>query len=175
MKIFLVAGKAGSGKNEIAKLIKEFYIYKIQKCAITSYSKYIKNFAKELSDWDGNESTKPRDFMQELGDKIRSIDPSYFTGNIIRDVAVYEQFVDALVISDVRMPKEIDDIKENFDEVYSIYVVNQFGNSTLTIAQQSHITETALENYQDFDYVIANDTLENLKEKVFNILEGLNE
>ena len=43
MRIFLIAGKAGSGKNEVAKLIKEYYIYKLEECAITSYSKYIKN------------------------------------------------------------------------------------------------------------------------------------
>ena len=27
MRIFLIAGKAGSGKNVVAKLIKEYYIY----------------------------------------------------------------------------------------------------------------------------------------------------
>ena len=43
-------------------------------------------------------------------------------------------------------------IKENFDDVYSIYVVNQFGTSKLTVEQQSHITETALESYNEFDY-----------------------
>ena len=29
MRIFLIAGKAGSGKNVVAKLIKEYYIYKV--------------------------------------------------------------------------------------------------------------------------------------------------
>ena len=43
MRIFLIAGKAGSGKNVVAKLIKEYYIYKVEECAITSYSKYIYN------------------------------------------------------------------------------------------------------------------------------------
>lgn len=174
MRIFLVAGKAGSGKNEVAKLIKEYYIYKLQDCAITHYSKYIKNFALELTDWDGTEANKPRDFMQLAGDKIRAIDPNYFTSNMVRDIEVYKQFVNNLVISDVRMPEEIETIKENFDEVYAIYVVNQFGSSKLTIEQQSHITETALEGYNEFDYTLANDTLNALKEKVFKYLEGLN-
>lgn len=173
MKIFLIAGKAGSGKNEVSKLIKEFYIYKIKECAITSYSKYLKNFTKELADWDGNEITKPRDFMQQLGDRVRSIDPNYFTTNMIRDIAIYKEYVDVLVINDVRLPKEIETIRENYDDVYALYIVNQFGNSTLTLEQQSHITETALEDYNDFDYVIANDTLENLKTKVFKILEEI--
>ena len=173
MRIFLVAGKAGSGKNEIAKLIKEYYIYKLQDCAITHYSKYIKNFALELTDWDGTDANKPRDFMQQVGDKIRAVDPNYFTSNMIRDIEIYSQYVQNLVITDVRMPNEIEDIRENYDEVYAIYVVNQFGTSKLTIEQQSHITETALENFSDFDYTIANDSLDALKEKVFKYLEGL--
>ena len=173
MRIFLVAGKAGSGKNEVAKLIKEYYIYKLEECAITSYSKYIKQFARELTDWDGMDANKPRDFMQQIGDKIRSIDPYYFTSNMIKDISIYKEYVNNLVISDVRMPEEIEEIKENYDEVYAIYVVNQFGNSTLTIEQQSHITETALENYDEFDYTLANDTLESLKDKVFKYLETL--
>ncbi len=173
MRIFLIAGKSGSGKNEVARLIKEYYIYKLEESAITSYSKYIKNFALELTDWDGVSANKPRDFMQKIGDVIRKNDPNYFTFNMTRDIAIYKHYVKNLIISDVRMPNEIDKIRENFDEVYAIYVVNQFAQSKLTIEQQAHITETALEEYADFDYTIANDVMDNLKDKVFKILEGI--
>lgn len=172
MKIFLVAGKAGSGKNEIAKLVKEYYIYKLQECTITSYSKYIKLFTTELTGWDGY-TEKPRDFMQKIGDVMREINPEFFTSRMIEDIEVYEKYVEALVISDVRMPNEIEKIKETYDDVVSIYVVNQFAPSKLTIEQQAHETETALENYEEFDYTIANDTLENLRARVFKILEDL--
>lgn len=171
MKIFLIAGKAGSGKNVVAKLIKEYYVYKLEECAITSYSKYIKNFALELTDWDGNENTKPREFMQNLGDEMRKIDPDFLVSNMIKDITIYQKHVENLVISDVRMPNEIDMIKTAFDNVYAIYVVNQFSESKLTLKQQAHITENALEGYNDFDYVIANDELDKLKEKVFKILD----
>lgn len=171
MKIFLIAGKAGSGKNVVAKLIKEYYVYKLEECAITSYSKYIKNFALELTDWDGNENTKPREFMQNLGDEMRKIDPDFLVSNMIKDITIYQKHVENLVISDVRMPNEIDMIKNAFDNVYAIYVVNQFSESKLTLKQQAHITENALEGYNDFDYVIANDELDKLKEKVFKILD----
>lgn len=173
MRIFLVAGKAGSGKNEVAKLIKEYYIYKLEECAITSYSKYIKQFARELTDWDGTDANKPRDFMQQLGDKIRNKDPYFLTANMIKDISIYSEYVENLVIADVRMPEEIEEIKKNYDNVYAIYVVNQFANSKLTVEQQSHITETALENYDEFDYTLANDTFDSLKDKVFKYLETL--
>ena len=171
MRIFLIAGKAGSGINEVAKLIKEYYIYKLEECAITSFSKYIKNFALELTNWDGTESNKPRDFMQRLGDDMRKNDPNFLVSNMIKDITIYQKYVENVVISDVRMPNEIEEIKNSFENVYAFYIVNQFGSSKLTIEQQSHITEVALEDYPDFDYIIANDDLSKLKEKVFAILD----
>lgn len=37
---------------------------------ITSFSKYIKMYAKEIIGWDGNEP-KPRKFLQDLGVTIK--------------------------------------------------------------------------------------------------------
>ena len=37
-----------------------------------------------------------------------------------------------------------------------------------------HITETALEDYTNFDLTITNDSLETLEPKVINYLEGVN-
>lgn len=175
MKIFVVAGKAGSGKGEVAKFIKEYYIYKLENSVVTQYSKYLKNFAMELTDWDGVSENKPRKFLQDFGTTIRNYDKEYFTKRMIEDINIYELAnVNNVIISDARMPEEIEELKENFDEVYSIYVENQFGQSKLTVEEQAHITELALENYNDFDYTIANDgTTENLKDKVFKYLEGL--
>ncbi len=173
MRIFLVAGKAGSGKGEVAKLIKEYYIYKLESCVITEYSKYLKSFAKELTEWDGNNNTKPRKYLQDLGDKIRKIDDKYFIRNMLDDLKIYETLVNNVVISDVRFPSEIEDIKLNYDNVYAIYVENQFSPSKLSIEEQSHITETALESYEEFDYILANDEINVLKDKVFKYLEGL--
>lgn len=173
MKIFLVAGSAGSGKGEIAKIIKEYYIYKLQNCVITEYSKYLKYLAQELTDWDGNPNTKPRKYLQELGDKVRGIDNLYLVNRMLDDLKVYETVVDNVIIADVRMPEEIDEIRKHYDNVYAIYVENQFSQSNLTVEEQSHITETSLENYDEFDYIIANDDKNALRDKVFKYLEGL--
>ena len=171
MRIFLIAGKAGSGKNVVAKLIKEYYIYKVEECAITSYSKYIKNFALELTDWDGTDANKPRDFMQHLGDVMRELDEDFLVSNMIKDITIYQKYVENLVIINNVMSLYSERIKNSFENVYAFYIVNQFGSSKLTIEQQSHITEVALEDYPDFDYIIANDDLSKLKEKVFAILD----
>ncbi len=171
MKIFLIAGKADSGKKEVAKLIKEYYIYKLENCVITEYSKPLKSFAKELTDWDGNPNTKPRKYLQELGDKIRKINSKYFINKMLEDLKIYENFVQNVIVDDVRFPEEIEEVKLNYDNVYAIYVENQFSSSKLSIEEQSHITETALESYNEFDYILANDTLDSLKDKVFKYLD----
>lgn len=175
MKIFIVGGKSGSGKGEVAKMIEEFYIYKLKKCVITEFSKYLKLFAKEMTDWDGVSSNKPRDFLQEFGSKIRTYDKYFFTKRMIEDINVYSNEIDVVIIADARMPEEIEEIKENFDDVTSILVINQFGMSKLTVKQQAHITETALDDYDEFDYIIANDDIKVTKDKVFKILEGIEE
>ena len=172
MKVFLVAGKAGSGKREVAKMIKEFFIYEKQETIITGYSKYLKLFAEEIVDWDGSDATKPRDFLQSLGSSIRGElgMPYFFVDRMLDDIKVYEKYATVVVVDDVRLPEEIEEIKKNYDDVISIYVINQFGNSNLTVEQQIHPTETALENYDQFDYTLVNSDLATLKDQLFAIL-----
>ena len=173
MKIFLIAGKAGSGKAEVAKMIKEFYIYKKENSIITGYSKYLKLYAREMIDWDGNENNKPRKFLQELGSYIRNDlnMPYFFIDRIIDDIRIYERDASVCIIDDIRLPEEIEEIKKNFDDVTSFLIINQFGQSPLSIEEQIHPTETALENYNNFDYTLVNSNLADLKEKIFKILE----
>ena len=174
MKVYLIAGKAGSGKSEVAKYIKEYFIYQKEETVITEYSKYIKMFAKELTDWDGSNNNKPRKFLQDFGSYIRNEmgEKKFFVNRMLEDLDIYTNYVDVVVISDVRYPAEIEGIKEQYPAAISIYVVNQFGQSKLSIEEQMHPSELALEDYADFDYTIANDDEKTLKDKVFKILEG---
>ncbi len=174
MKIYLIGGKAGSGKSEVARYIKEFYIYEKKESVITEYSKYIKLFARELTDWDGSQTNKPRDFLQSIGSFIRGdlAEPKLFTRRMLEDIEIYNNYVDVVVVSDVRYPLEIEEIKKEYPDAVSILVINQFEQSKLSIEQQMHPSELAFEDYDGFDYTIANDDSKTLKEKVFKILEG---
>lgn len=174
MKIFLIAGKAGSGKLEVAKLIESYYLNKNQKSVITEYSKYIKKYAEELLGWDNFASTKPRKFLQDIGSFIRYNlkKPTFFTDRMKEDILVYENFADILIICDVRYPDELEEIKNNYQEVYTIKVINEFGNNALTDEQKCHPTETTLDNYFDFSYTIHNKNLESVKKDLYSFLEG---
>ena len=86
MKIYLVAGKSGSGKGEVAKIIKEYYLSLGKKPIITEFSKYLKMYAREIIEWNGSEP-KPRKFLQDLGVTIReNMDmPLFFVNRMIED------------------------------------------------------------------------------------------
>lgn len=173
MKIYLVAGKSGSGKGEVAKIIKEYYLSLGNKPLITSFSKYLKMYAKEVINWDGSEP-KPRKFLQDLGVTIReNMDmPLFFVNRLLDDIKVYNLYFDVIIIDDVRLPIEIEEITNNFEDVCSLYIINQFEPSKLSLEEQMHATETALENYSNFDATIVNDDIETLYDKVITIIKG---
>lgn len=172
MKIYLVAGKSGSGKGEVAKIINEYYLSLGKKTIITGFSKYLKMYAKEIIKWDGKEP-KPRKFLQDLGVTIReNMDmPLFFVNRMIEDIKVYQLYYDVVIIDDVRLPMEIEELKKKFSEVYVMYVINQFAPSKLSLEEQMHETETALENYSNFDITIVNDNIEKLDNRVIAFLE----
>lgn len=173
MKVYLVAGRAGSGKAEVAKIIEDYYNGLGKKTVITEFSKYLKMYAKDIIGYQENDP-KPRKFLQDLGVTIKdNMDmPKMLINRLIEDLKIYELYFDVVVISDVRYPEEIEEIKNLYPESYSMYIVNQFQASSLSLEEQMHITETALENYNNFDITITNDNLNVLDNRVISFIES---
>ena len=170
MRVFLVAGKAGCGKNEVAHELKS----KLENSVITGFSKYIKLFALELSDWDGRDINKPREFLQNMGDKLRSIDENFLTKRLCEDLKVYEnEGINNVIVSDVRLINEIEYFKNNGFDVITIKVNCHNCKRNLSLAEKHHITELELDNYDKFDYVIDNEFDDKLYKDIEKILEGL--
>lgn len=169
IKIYLIAGKAQSGKDTVAKYIKKICNEYNLKHINLQYSFYFKNYAKNIISWDGKEETKPREFLQFLGtDLIRKeIDELFFVNRMIEDIKVYSYFFDIITVSDVRFKIEIDLLKKIFKNTYSIQIVRPNMNVFLTEKQKKHRTEIDLVNYKKYDYIITNDkTLIDLEKKV---------
>ena len=67
--------------------------------------------------------------------------------------------------------------KNKFKNVYSIGIIRENYQSDLTEEQQKDITETSLDNYQQYDYLVLNKKETNLYEeakKIKSILERRN-
>lgn len=174
MKLILIGGKARSGKDTIADFMMERLLLDNKKVCKLQVGQYIKYYAMKYFGWDGREETKPRELLLEIGTKVirEKIDPDFHIDRLIQDVKVLSNFYDILIVSDVRMPVEIEKPKKVFEDVVTIKMVRD--SDELTKKQQGHITETALDGYNGFDYIINNDkSLEHLKEKAIEILEEI--
>lgn len=171
-RIYVISGKANTGKNKIASIIKEIYNHKKIKTINVAFASYLKEYAKNILEWDGNEDTKPRDFLQQLGVELikNKINKYLLIDRIIDDIKVYSYFYDIITISDARLEEEIGAIKSNFENVITIYVYNNNGNN-LTKEQKEHLTEKDLDNYHNYDYEIDNSgTIEELTTKIEKII-----
>ncbi|MGM9834240.1 MAG: hypothetical protein ACI31M_00460 [Bacilli bacterium] len=173
MKIFMIAGKSGSGKDEVAKIIKEYYESINKKTVITRFSKYIRLFAIEMLDWDGKEETKPRKFLQDFGQLVRDFKPRFLLDRMLEDINLYRKYYDNVVICDVRLINEIETFKTEVDDVVTIHLLSNGSRNKLTDEEKKHITEVELDSYKNFDYELVNDYESDLKDKVFAILKGL--
>ena len=173
-KIYIVCGKARHGKDTIGEIIENYYNSNNKKIIHLSYGSYIKEYAKKISNWDGNDETKPRELLQELGTEVirKQIDELFFINRIMDDIKVYSYFFDAVVITDGRFKKEVDIPKTTFKNVVAIHVNRPNFDNGLTLEQKQHLTEIDLDDYKKYDYNIENcGTIGDLEEKVIKIIE----
>ena len=171
MRVYVIGGKAGCGKNTTANYIKEYYENMNKKVVITEISKYLKIFAYEVMNWDGKRETKPRAFLQDVGSAIRHdiYGEDFLINRFLEDLKIYEQFVDVVIVADARLPREFDLIKEKCGAT-TIEVLNEFNDYELKGSEKLHETEVALNSYDKFDYVLHNKTFDELKNDVENIV-----
>ena len=168
-KLYLLSGKARSGKNEVGNIIKKYYQNK--KCILLSYSYYLKDYVKRISGWDGSEDTKPRDLLQQVGIELikNKIDSNLLIRRLIEDVKVFSYFYDVIIISDARLIDEVEKVKEEFSNVTTIRIKRNIDNN-LTLEQKEHLTEVGLDNYNNFDYIIKNNDYNTLEKEVYKII-----
>ena len=174
MQVILIGGKARSGKDTLADFLTENLEKQGKKVCKIQVGQYIKYYAMKYFGWDGEEETKPRDLLIELGTEIirKKIDPDFHIDMLIQDIKVLSYFYDTFVVSDIRFPVEIEKPKKEFDNVTTIKMIRN--SDELNDAQKSHVTETGLDSFNSFDYVIENEgSLEELKEKAMKIVKEI--
>ena len=176
--IILIAGKARSGKSTVCWYFKEVFEDNDKKVIVSPYTKYLKKYISDITGMEVTEDNKPRDLLQRLSSdliKERLGYHDFFIRRQIEDLSIYSYFADVILIPDVRFPNEIESIKKAFSNVISIGVIRSDFISDLTKKQQEDITETALDNYSDYDYVISNGMKVDLKSEVNKIIDKINE
>lgn len=174
--IFLIAGRARSGKSTIGEIIKKYYQSLDKKVIISQYTKYLKLYIENITGEKINDNNKPRDLLQDLSRELikKELKKEYFfIDRQLEDLEIYSYFADVIIINDVRFKSEIDVVKEKFNKVISIGVIRENYESNLTYKQQKDITETSLDDYNEYDYKIINNKKNNLECEVLNILKKI--
>ena len=153
MRLILISGKARSGKTMLASLMKEYLEENHKKVVIT----------------------KPRKFLQDFGYFIRHEfrNSHYFIDRMKEDLEIYEHFFDIVIISDVRLEEEIRSFQN--DHPITIRVSHQGESLDLDETEKIHETEIALDQYTGFQYLLENQSVEEMKATLKEIVrkEGL--
>lgn len=172
-KIYIICGKARSGKDTLAAIMKDLLEAQDKKVIVLQYASYLKEYAKKVSDWDGSDETKPRELLQTLGTDIirKEIDNDFFTTKMIEDIKVYSYFFDIIIISDARFKNEIKNPLKEFDGIETIHITRPNFDNGLSEEQKKHLSEIDLDDYNDYTHEIINDgSIDDLKDKIDSIL-----
>ena len=177
MKIYVIGGKAKTGKNTLGAYIREAskdYGYKPCVMRITAP---LYEYARDYFEWDGNENTKPREFLQKMGIEIikeKLGKKDFLLNRLVEDIEILQEFFDTFIITDARLVHEFEYLKEKFPDAVAIKLERKNYRDMLNDSERNHITEKDIDNYKDFDYVVENKTRLGLKETARKIVSEEN-
>ena len=157
MKVVLISGKAGHGKDTFAGFLKDAMERDEKRATIIHYADLLKFICKQFFGWNGEKDEAGRTLLQQIGtDTIRSKDPDYWVRFVADMIGFFSDHWDYVIVPDTRFPNEVTYIKERFDAVH-VKIVREGYENGLTDAQKTHPSETALDNILP-DYTILNHT-----------------
>ncbi len=174
MELYLIGGKAKSGKDSVAKFIQEAYQTSLKKVAILHITEPLNELAKNYFGWDGTEETKPRELLQKLGIEIireKLGEKDLLKRHLVDKIEILSSFFDVIVVSDLRLIEEFTYLKEKYKTAFQILVVRPSFENGLTESEKLHFTEQDLEKEYPYDFIFENETIEKLKEDVYRLVE----
>ena len=173
MILYLVSGRARNGKDTMSKMIEKEYQKLGKRVCFIQLMRPLKWLLRDYFNWDGQEETKPREQLQKMGTELirNKLDmPTYFIDRLTENILILEEYYDVFMVTDVRLPLEIELLKKRFSSVISINIVRENFENDLTPQEKVHYTETALDQYHNFDYTVINRSLPELELEVKKIV-----
>lgn len=162
MKIIMISGKAGHGKDTFATILKEQLVNDTKKVLIIHFGDPVKDALTRYYNWDGKKDEHGRAMLQRLGTEIlRHAYPTYWAEIIAKFISATAQDWDYVLIPDLRFYNEFETVCKYNTNVCTIRV-NRFDNqgklyynTNMTDEQRCHISECALDDF-NFNYIIEN-------------------
>lgn len=174
MKIFIIGGKAKSGKNTFGKFLREeLKEYGYHPC-VMNLTNPLYNYAKNYFEWDEYQDEKPREFLQKMGTEIikeKLNKPFFLLDRLSEDIEILSNFFDTFIITDARLKLEFEELKKRYTDVVSIKIEREHYDDELTLSEKEHITETEIDTFDSFDYKVINKGILTLKDEAKKIVK----
>lgn len=166
MKIILISGKSGHGKDYLSCKLKKELESQDKKVVIDHFARYIKEILKIYGNWDGEKNDTWRYLLQYLGTEIirqKMYKPMFHVQRICEDIDAASKVlnIDYVIVSDARFQNEVEYCKAYFPNDVVTIKVERFNedlskyDNFLTAEQRIHDSECGLDNYI-FDYKFNN-------------------
>ena len=175
MKIFVIGGKAKSGKNTFGKYLREELKEYSYKPCVMHITEPLYGYARNYFEWNGNDDNKPREFLQKMGIEIikeKMGKEDFLLNRLYEDIEILSNFFDTFIITDARLIHEFESIKSHYSDVVTIKLERKNYEDFLTNEEANHITEREIKDYTDFDYIIENNSFDDLKRSALEIVRN---
>lgn len=175
MKIFIIGGQAQCGKNTLGNFLREELKEYGYKPCIMHITEPLYSYARNYFEWNGNEENKPREFLQKMGIEIirnKLGKKDFLLNRLYEDIDILKNFFDAFIITDARFINEFESIKEKYEEVITIKINRKNYNNNLSDEEAKHITENEIVNYNEFDYIVENKSINSLRTAALEIIHN---
>lgn len=177
--IFLIGGKAGTGKTTSANLIYDILTERQGgSYALQSFAAILKGIAKDSFGWNGIKTIKGRALLQGIGQTGRTFEPDIWVRQALQVIiGDYPIPVNTVSFDDWRFPNELVYVKENYLHTHKVVTIRIDAPSREILKgtpEYKEISETSLpvtNESEYYDYFIDNEgSMNELKEELRKVI-----
>lgn len=173
-KFICISGKAQNGKDTSARILCNYLEGKGNKVLIVHYADLLKYICRNWFGWNGEKDCVGRTLLQKVGtDVVRNKRPDFWVDFILDVVNLFEDEWDYIIIPDTRFPNELYKIKDSGYPMTHIRVVRKDFESPLSLEQQAHASEVALDDEVPDILLVNEGTLDKLNSAIIDIVKQL--
>lgn len=167
MRVVMISGKAGSGKDTTAKLMKEKLEARGYRVLITHFADPVKFVCQNFFGWDGNKDKFGRSLLQYVGTEgVRSKYEDFWVEFVMKVLSCFPNQYDYVLIPDARFPNEIQRTIDFFPGSVHIRIERPSYISALSEEQLAHSSETALDYVEPDTFIHNSGSIEDLSDVI---------
>ena len=177
MKIFIIGGKAKSGKTTFGELLRDNLKEYGYKPCVMQITEPLYSYARNYFEYDIEKDEKPREFLQKMGIEIireKLNIPNFLLNRLKEDIEILSNFFDTFIITDARLINEFTNLKKTYTNVTTIKIERKNYYTELSESEKNHITETEIDTFDNFDYKVINSGYSTLEEQAKEIVKKEN-